>query len=621
MKSLSESQINDKTTEINNHSNSNTTKNINYTDLPKLGNHYACYKVKAQLITSCGNNASCVEAERSRLSEIGIKLNKIIKSEFGCGKSWSEGTRELKQNTSKFDVNRSFMKDKTEYESSTESFKHVYRSSGHAKHIQNKRSVAVIDLTDHLDDFEVNEPSSCQKRNIGKPHSNVLTTNFEKSVSDHSEEVVPNTPPSKERQTMKSRLIGYNDSRFQVRKSNGNNADFRKTEVNSFYSTSSGTTLQSNPRNKPSYRSKDCSISCKSSSQRNDRRMSFGSTLNKRNDISKGNVLYGNNNRETTKTVGGPFSVSQYNTASLANNARSDQRGRAELVGKFSNKGNTGQNNLFTASGKQTHLQPRNMGTFESNDISKTNTTGKTSSSLGTSDSRTVKDTNCGLGSDEDLFGSDDELDELLAKSLDDALDNNDHLTTLGDDNESKRIEKSLLDDDDGLDELLATSLDDALDNNDHLTTLGDNNESKRIEKSLLDDDDDDGLDELLAKSLDDALDNNDHLTPLGDNNESERMEKNLIDDDGFMKGLLGNDIDDATLVACYDDLMSQTIPVRESGQHSRPSRGVKRKLIMPDAQSKVRRTNIDNVDHKSCNSDDDMIKECPFCSKSFLFG
>lgn len=120
---------------------------------------------------------------------------------------------------------------------------------------------------------------------------------------------------------------------------------------------------------------------------------------------------------------------------------------------------------------------------------------------------------------------------------------------------------------------------------------------------------------------MDDALDNNDHLTTLGDNNESERIEKNLIDDDGFMKGLLGNDIDDATLVACYDDLMSQTIPVMESGQHSRPSRGVKRKLIIPDAQSKVRRTNIDNVDHKSCNNDDDMIKECPFCSKSFLFG
>ena len=127
-----------------------------------------------------------------------------------------------------------------------------------------------------------------------------------------------------------------------------------------------------------------------------------------------------------------------------------------------------------------------------------------------------VNDTNCGLGSDEDLFGSDDELDGLLAKSFVDDLDNDGHLSTQGDSSESKRIEN------------------------------------------------------------------------------------NLIDDDGGMKDLFGNldnNLDDPTLVAFCDDAMSPTIPIRESGSRlSGPSRGVKRKLNISDAQSKVRRSKNGNV-------------------------
>ena len=115
-----------------------------------------------------------------------------------------------------------------------------------------------------------------------------------------------------------------------------------------------------------------------------------------------------------------------------------------------------------------------------------------------------------------------------------------------------------------------------------------------------------------------------------GDSSESKRIRNNLIDDDGGMKDLFGNldnDLDDPTLVAFCDDAMSPTIPIRESASRlSGPSRGVKRKLNISDAQSKVRRSKNDNVAFlpdvgKSCNYDDEMIKECPFCSKSFHSG
>ena len=556
MKSLtdSKSETNDKTTETNNHSNRNITKSINYTDLPKLGNHYACYKIKAQLLTS-GNDGSCIETDQLTVSEIGKKLNEIIKHEFGCGKSQLENTKELRQNTSKFDVNRNFMKDKKEKDNSTQRFKNVCGSSEHnfSRQSQNMRSVVEIDLTQFEDSdyFEVKKPSSSNKMNSGKPYPNVSNTKFEKTVYGHSEVVVPNTPPSKERQMMNRRLGGYNDSHLQARKSSESSGDVRKADVNSFYRTSPVGALESNAKSKHPYGNKDSSMFSKSGSQREDRRMSFENTLNKRSDISKAKVFYGKNNRETygkaTKTTGKSFCASKVKTQfdSLGNKARNGQWGQAEILGKFSkvNKGNTGKNN------KQTHSQSRNMvGTFESKDISKTNIIAKTTSNLETAHCEIVNDTNCGLGSDEDLFGSDDELDELLAKSFVDDLDNDGHLSTQGDSNESKRIENNLIDDDGGMEDLF------------------------------------DNLD---------------------------------------------NDLDDATLVACCDDAMSPTIPISGSGHSSRlsgPSRGVKRKLNIPDAQSKVRRSKNDNVAFlpdvgKSCNDDDEMIKECPFCSKNFHSG
>lgn len=559
MKSLtdSKSKTNDKTTETNNHSNSNITKNVNYTDLPKLGNHFASYKIKAQLLMSSGNDRSCLENEQVTVSEIGKKLNEIIKREFGCGKSQLEGTGGLKQNTSKFDVNRSFVKDKTEHESSTQRCKKVCESSDRdsfSRQSQNKRSVVEIDLT-QFEDSEVNKPSSSNQRNSGKPYPSISKTNCEKTVYDQSEMMVPSTPSRKERQVMKRRSVGYDDSYLQARKSSGSSVDVRKAGVSSFYRMSSGGAFESNSKSKPPYGNKDSSkFSKSSSSQLEDREMSFKNALNERSDISKAKVFYGSNNRGThikaTKAIGKPFCSSKDTTKfnsmpSVGNKARSDQRGKTGLMEKFS-EDTTGQNSFFTSNGKQTHLPSRNMTTFESKDISKISTFGKATGNRGTSDCGIVKDTSCSLGSDEDLFGSDDELDELLANSLVDDLDSDGCLRTEGDSSELKRTEKN--------------------------------------------------------------------------------------DDDGGMEGLFGNldnDLDDATLVACCDDVMSPTIPIRESGhnsRHSGPSRGVKRKLNIPDAQSKISRSKIDNdgLSHgvdKSCNDDNEVIKECPLCSKHFHSG
>ena len=363
MKSLtdSKSETNDKTTETNNQSNRNITKSINYTDLPKLGNHYASYKIKAQLLIS-GNDGSCIETDQLTVSKIGKKLNEIIKHEFGCDKSQLEDTKELKQNTSKFDVNRN-MKDKKEYDNSTQRFKNVCGSSEHSfsRQSQNMRSVVEIDLTQFEDSdyFEVKKPSFIIKMNSGKPYPNVSNTKFEKTVYDHSEVVVPNTPPSKERQIMNRRLGGYIDSHLQGRKFSGSSGDVRKADVNSFYRTRPVGALESNAKSKHPYGNKDSSMFSKSGSQREDGRMTFENTLNKRSDISKAKVFYGKNNRETygkaTKTTGEPFCASEVKTqfGSLRNKARNDQWGQAEILGKFSkiNKGNTGQNN------KQTHSQ------------------------------------------------------------------------------------------------------------------------------------------------------------------------------------------------------------------------------------------------------------------------
>ncbi|CAB4007809.1 Hypothetical predicted protein [Paramuricea clavata] len=63
MRSLTESksEVNDKTSEIHNDSNGNTTKEVenkNYTDLPKSGIHYVSHKIKTQLITCYENDES-----------------------------------------------------------------------------------------------------------------------------------------------------------------------------------------------------------------------------------------------------------------------------------------------------------------------------------------------------------------------------------------------------------------------------------------------------------------------------------------------------------------------------------------------------------------------------------
>ena len=284
MKSLtdSKSETNDFSTETNNQSNRNITKNINYTDLPKLGNHYASYKINAQLLIS-GNDRSRIETDQLTVSEIGKKLNEVIKHEFGCGKSQLEDTKELKQNRSKFDVNRNFMKDKKEYESSTQRFKIVCGSSEHSfsRQSQNMRSVGEIDLTEFEDSdyFEVNKPSSSNKMNSRKPYPKVSNAKFEKTVYEHSEVVVSNTPPSKERQMMNRRLGGYNDSHLQARKSSESSGDVRKADVNSFYRTSPVGALESNAKSKHPYGNKENSKFSKSSSQREDRRMSKNSSL------------------------------------------------------------------------------------------------------------------------------------------------------------------------------------------------------------------------------------------------------------------------------------------------------------------------------------------------------
>ena len=185
MKSLtdSKSETNGKTTETNNQSNRNITKNINYTDSPKLGNHYASHKINAQLLIS-GNDRSCIETDQLAVSKIGKKLNEVSTHEFGCGKSQLEDTRELKQNGSKFDVNRNFMKDKKEKDNSTQRFKNVCGSSEHSfsRQSQNMRSVVEIDLTQFEDSdyFEVKKTSSSNKMNSEKPYPNVSNTNLRK---------------------------------------------------------------------------------------------------------------------------------------------------------------------------------------------------------------------------------------------------------------------------------------------------------------------------------------------------------------------------------------------------------------------------------------------------------
>jgi hypothetical protein len=252
----------------------------------------------------------------------------------------------------------------------------------------------------------------------------------------------------------------------------------------------------------------------------------------------------GSSCRETS--FSGSKGISKANT--FYSSTRRSQPGHT--IGKTpqSNKTNKKQNSNSTTYGKQTYLQS-SEGNFAFKNISKTDAATKTTNILRASGGNCgpSKDTEGGLGSDEDLFGSDDGLDELLAKSFTDDWDYTGELGTQGDNNDSKWAQN-----------------------------------------------------------------------------------------DDSMKDFLGNlddDIDDDTLVACCDDILSPAISVRENNPSSgRPSRNevkksVKRKLNIPDAQSKIRRPNIpDNVDYSRAdelceNKADESIRECPFCAKSFHSG
>ncbi len=464
----------------------------------------------------------------------------------------------------------------------------------------------------------------------GKPYTSVPKTNFDNTVYDNSKVVVPNTPPNRERQMMRSRSLGYKAPHSQASKSTEIPVNARQdiSKVNNFYRTSCTETQASSSKSKPPYGSKAISkfnnlSKTKSSNQHNDAQASLGKIVNKNNG---NHSWYGNNDREahikTNNSIGKPIFASEdmskfdrmgkttrkdqhlhtkstmknfahvnksnpmynslYTTSdkqthgklkeipcfetkniskinTFDDTTRRDQHRQA--IGKSSqaNRGSPKRSNFYNTSSKQTYLHSsKETRTYETKDISKTNTIAKTSNTLKTSSVgyKAPKDMDGGLGSDEDLFGSDDGLDELLASSFTDDLDHNGHLGTQGDNNNLKWIENDVLDDDGGMKDLL---------------------------------------------------------------------------------GNLDNDMDDDTLVACCDYAMSPTIPVRENGPNSRlsgslrnevSSKGVKRKLDIPDAQSKVRRSNTrDNVgfsrgSDKLCNNDaDERIKECPFCAKNFHFG
>ena len=111
--------------------------------------------------------------------------------------------------------------------------------------------------------------------------------------------------------------------------------------------------------------------------------------------------------------------------------------------------------NLCTTVNKETYLKT-NKKTSVYEHISKMNTS---STNLTTSggDYRTLKDVDGGLGSDEDLFGSDDELDELLAKSVVEDMDYNGNLGTQGGKNDFRWIDKDLGHDNGNMEGLLGS--------------------------------------------------------------------------------------------------------------------------------------------------------------------
>ncbi|CAB4034144.1 ---NA--- [Paramuricea clavata] len=723
MKSLTESksEVNDKTTEIHNDSNGNTTKEVknkNYTDLPKSGIHYVSHKIKTQLITCYDyeNDESYVKTDRLTPSEIGMKLTRIVEHEFGDSHDRPKpddlkyntvhNNRELKQVMSTFDVNLNHVQDDEliqEYESSLQELGNGSTDKGLGRQSRGKSSVVKIDLTDDIqdnpkfgfDDFDVNGPNLSSQTNIatltidnelgmvksigasvnvkGSYENNGLLnvksasmkderssgyksnsqfkkeeregvkqykfaqtkpisadrkpcTNFESTGYDESKVVVPSTPPRKEKQTVKSRSMGYKD--VQASKSTGNSVNVRQdiSKVPSFYRTSHTETQTSKPPHGNKDISKFNSLSkTKSINQHEDTRKSFGKTVYKSNNNKKVNSFYGRNDREAhveiNKSIGRPVfaskDISKFDW--FGNTTRKDQQLHAKNTMRNSanaSKSNPIYNNSHITNDKQAQVQTgklKETSCFESKYISKIDILDKATrrDQHGQGMERSSQ-ANKGNPYRNNFYTKRDKQTDLQSSKETSAYKSKDiakmNITAKTSKGQSGR---ALRDTDGGL----------------------------GSDEDLFGSDDD--LDELLVKSFTDDFDHmNCHLGTQGDSDDLKWMENDVINDDGGVKDLLGNldnDMDDDTLVACYDDAMSPTIQVRENGPNSRlsgssrnemTSKGVKRKLNIPDAQSKVRRSGSSNIPDnvgisrgldKFCENDvDERIKECPFCAKSF---
>jgi hypothetical protein len=442
----------------------------------------------------------------------------------------------------------------------------------------------------------------------GKPHTNVSKANSENTVYDDNNVVIPNSPPRGNRKiAMKSRQkTVHKDPHLQGARSIGTPGRQNMSKVNSFTEVQAlrkSESKSSRPEFKRVSKTKSSNqhdnariISDKTVNKTNDNRSMFSHNENKLhveasnsfeksvytnkgfskvnrldNSTKKDQSLYAKNAQKSSANIG--KSNSMYNNSlqtgvwrgSYRETSFSDSKGISKAntfysstrrsqpghtIGKTpqSNKTNKKQNSDSTTYGKQTYFLSSERN-FAFKNISKKDAVTKTTNNLRASGGNCgpSKDTDGGLGSDEDLFGPDDGLDELLAKSFTDDLDYTGQLGTQGDNDDSKWPQN------------------------------------------------DDGMKDLL--------------------------------------GNLDDDIDDDTLVACCDDILSPAISVRENNPSSgRPSRNeakksVKRKLNIPDAQSKIRRPDI--PDYVNCSRDDELcenkadesIRECPFCAKSFHSG
>jgi hypothetical protein len=724
MKSLTESksEVNDKTTEIHNDSNGNTTEEVenkNYTDLPKCGIHYVSHKIKTQLITCYENDESYVKTDRLTPSEMGMKLTRIVEHEFGDGHGHDRhkpddlkchtvrNNRELKQVMSTFDVNLNRVQDDEiiqEYESSLQELGNGSTDKGLARQSQGKSSVVKIDLTDDIqdnpkfgfDDFDVNAPNLSNQTNIttltkdnelckgksigasvnvkGSYENNGLLnvksasmkderssgyksnsqfknekregvkqykfshtkpisgerkpcTNFESTAYDESKVLVPNTPPRKENQTVKSRSMDYKD--LQASKSTGNSVNVRHdiSKVTSFYRTSYTETQTNKPPhgNKDISKFKSLSKTIKSSNHHEDTRKSLEKTVCKSNNSKKVNSFYGNNDKEahveTNKSIGRPVfaskDISKFDW--FGNATRKDQQLHAKNTMRNSanaSKSNPMYNSSHITNDKQAQVQTgklKETPCFESKYISKIDILDKATrrDQHGQGMERSSQ-ANEGNPYRNNFYTKRDKQTDLQSSKETSAY-------------KSKDIAKM---------NIIANT-----------SKVQSGRAVRDMDGGLGSDEDlfgsDDDLDELLVKSFTDDFDHmNCHLGTQGDSNDLKWIENDVINDDGGVKDLLGNldnDMDDDTLVACCDDAMSPTIQVRENGPNSRlsgssrnemTSKGVKRKLNIPDAQSKVRRPGSSNIPDnvgisrgldKFCKNDaDERIKECPFCAKSF---